>query len=74
MVSPIFVGREASLLAIQEAQAGNRPVIGLVQKDAELEDPKPPDFLTRWDRDGGGTPALDAGWVIERPGAGTSTA
>ncbi len=46
MVSPIFVGREASLLAVQEAQAQNRAVIGLVQKDPEVEDPKPADFLT----------------------------
>jgi ATP-dependent Lon protease len=45
MVSPIFVGREASLLAIQEAQAKNRTVIGLVQRDPELEDPKESDFL-----------------------------
>jgi len=33
MVSPIFVGREASLLAVQEAQVKNQTVIGLVQKD-----------------------------------------
>jgi ATP-dependent Lon protease len=46
MVSPIFIGREASLLAVQEAQARNHTVIGLVQKDAEVEDPKPADFLT----------------------------
>ncbi len=46
MVSPIFVGREASLLAVQEAQAKNQTVIGLVQKDPEIEDPKPADFLT----------------------------
>ncbi len=45
MLAPIFVGREASLLAIQEAQAANHPVIGMVQKDAELEDPQPADFL-----------------------------
>jgi ATP-dependent Lon protease len=45
MVSPIFVGREASLLAVQEAQAKNHTLIGLVQRDAELEDPKPEDFL-----------------------------
>ena len=45
MVSPIFVGREASLLAIREAQSKNRTVIGLVQSDPELEDPKPADFL-----------------------------
>ncbi len=46
MVAPIFIGREASLLAVQEAQAKNRTVIGLVQKDAEVDDPKPADFLT----------------------------
>src|SRR5258708_2360649 len=46
MVSPIFVGREASLLAVQEAQAKNETVIGLAQKDPEVEDPKPADFLT----------------------------
>jgi ATP-dependent Lon protease len=45
-VSPIFVGREASLLAAQEAQASNCTIIGLVQRDPELEDPKPADFLT----------------------------
>ncbi len=45
MVSPIFVGREASLMAVQEAQVKNQTVIGLVQKDPELEDPKPADFL-----------------------------
>lgn len=45
MVSPIFVGREASMLAVQEAQSKNRTVVGLVQKDPDLEDPKPADFL-----------------------------
>jgi ATP-dependent Lon protease len=46
MVSPIFVGREASLMAVQEAQAKNQTVIGLAQRDPEVEDPKPADFLT----------------------------
>jgi ATP-dependent Lon protease len=45
MVSPIFVGRESSLLAVQDAQSRNQTLIGLVQKDPELEDPKPADFL-----------------------------
>ena len=45
MVSPIFVGREASLLAVQDAQSKNQTVIGLVQKDPEIDDPKPADFL-----------------------------
>lgn len=46
MVAPIFIGRESSLFAVQEAQQKNRTVIGLVQKDAEIDDPKPSDFLT----------------------------
>src|SRR6202142_388196 len=45
MVAPIFIGRESSLVAVQDAQAKNQTVIGLVQKDPELEDPKPADFL-----------------------------
>ena len=39
MVSPIFVGREASLLAVQEAQMNNRTVIGLTQRDPENDEP-----------------------------------
>jgi len=45
MVSPIFVGREASLLAVEEAQARNQTVIGLVQRDPQIEQPRPSDFL-----------------------------
>src|SRR5574338_6846 len=45
MVSPIFVGREASLLAVQEAQHKELTVIGLTQKDSELENPGTEDFL-----------------------------
>jgi ATP-dependent Lon protease len=45
MVSPIFVGREASLLAVQEAQRKEQTVIGLTQKDPELNDPGAEDFL-----------------------------
>src|SRR5512138_1581774 len=45
MVSPIFVGRESALLAVQDAQARNQTLIGLVQKDPEVDDPKPADFL-----------------------------
>lgn len=45
MVSPIFVGREASLLAVQEAQRLNQTVIGLTQRDADLDEPGPKDFL-----------------------------
>ncbi len=45
MVSPIFVGREGSLLAVQEAQHKERTVIGLTQHDADLDNPGPDDFL-----------------------------
>ncbi len=45
MVSPIFVGREASLLAVQEAQRKERTVIGLTQKDPEVNEPGVNDFL-----------------------------
>ena len=45
MVSPIFVGREASLLAVQEAQHKEQTVIGLTQTDADLDHPGPDDFL-----------------------------
>jgi ATP-dependent Lon protease len=45
MVSPIFVGRESSLLAVQDAQRKERTVVGLTQKDPDLEDPGVDDFL-----------------------------
>ncbi len=45
MISPIFVGRESSLLAIQEAQRSNQTVIGLSQRDSEQNNPGRDDFL-----------------------------
>jgi len=45
MVSPVFVGREASLLAAQEAQRKEQTIIGLTQKDPEVNDPNVNDFL-----------------------------
>ncbi len=45
MVSPIFVGRETSLLAIQEAQLNNQSVIGLTQRDANKDKLDSDDFL-----------------------------
>jgi ATP-dependent Lon protease len=45
MVTPVFLAREASLLAIQEAHERNHTVIGLTQRDPELEDPGGNDFL-----------------------------
>jgi ATP-dependent Lon protease len=45
MVSPIFIAREASLLAIEDAQENDQTVIALVQRDSDQDDPGPGDFL-----------------------------
>jgi ATP-dependent Lon protease len=45
MVSPIFVGREGSLLAVHEAQTKEHTVIGLTQRDPEVDDPDAEDFM-----------------------------
>jgi ATP-dependent Lon protease len=45
MVSPVFVGRETSLLAIEDAQINDQTVIALIQRDPEQDDPSPADFL-----------------------------
>jgi len=45
MVTPVFVAREASLLAIKGAHKNERTIIGLTQRDSNLEDPGPQDFL-----------------------------
>ncbi|MBK9928002.1 MAG: endopeptidase La [Anaerolineales bacterium] len=45
MVSPIFVGREASLLAVEEAQRKGLTIIGLTQTDPDQDKPGVQDFL-----------------------------
>ncbi len=45
MVTPVFVARQSSLLAIQEAHERNLTVIGLTQRDPEIEEPGPEDFM-----------------------------
>jgi len=45
MVTPVFVAREASLLAIKGAHKNERTIIGLTQRDSNMEDPGPQDFL-----------------------------
>ncbi|RPI20942.1 MAG: AAA family ATPase, partial [Chloroflexota bacterium] len=44
MVSPLFVGREASLLAIEDAQLNDQTVIAFTQKDSDQDDPGQGDF------------------------------
>ncbi len=46
MVAPVFVGREASLLAIEEAQMDNHTMIALTQRDSSIDNPKVGDFLS----------------------------
>src|SRR4030043_2136699 len=46
MVAPVFVGREASLLAIEEAQMDNHTMIALSQRDSTIDNPQVTDFLS----------------------------
>ncbi|HJW91124.1 MAG TPA: endopeptidase La [Anaerolineales bacterium] len=45
MVSPIFVGRESSIMAIEATQANEQTMIAMIQRDADLDDPGPEDFF-----------------------------
>jgi ATP-dependent Lon protease len=45
MVSPIFLSQEAALMAVEEAQMNDQTVIALTQRDPDLDDPGPDDFL-----------------------------
>jgi len=45
MVTPVFVTRQSSLLAIQEAHERDLTVIGLTQRDPDVEEPGPQDFM-----------------------------
>jgi ATP-dependent Lon protease len=45
MVSPVFIAPSPNLLAIQDAQLNFQTMVALVQKDPELEDPQPEDFM-----------------------------
>jgi ATP-dependent Lon protease len=45
MVSPIFVGRENSLLAIEEAQDNEETMIALIQRDPDKDNPTTKDFF-----------------------------
>ncbi len=45
MVSPVFVDTDAAIATLQTAHDRNQTVIGLTQKDPEMENPKLRDFL-----------------------------
>lgn len=44
MILPLFVGREKSIMAVDEALAGERYILILTQKDESVEDPTPDDL------------------------------
>ncbi|MGE5223198.1 MAG: endopeptidase La [Omnitrophica WOR_2 bacterium] len=44
MISPLFVGRESSLLSIEEAQLNDQTIIALTQRDSDNDDPGSEDF------------------------------
>ena len=44
MILPLFVGREKSVQAVDEALAGDRYILILTQKDESVEDPNPDDL------------------------------
>jgi len=44
MILPLFVGREKSIMAVDEALAGERYILILTQKDESVEDPGPDDL------------------------------
>src|SRR5450759_883746 len=46
LVTPVFVAREPSLLAIQEAHEHDRNIIGLPERVSDMESPGPEDFLS----------------------------
>ncbi len=44
LVSPLFVGREKSVRALEEAMNGNKLIILAAQKNASIDDPQPNDI------------------------------
>ncbi|MCB9134353.1 MAG: endopeptidase La [Anaerolineales bacterium] len=45
MVSPLFIGREISLMAIEVAQDNHQTVIALTQSNPDVDEPGPDDFI-----------------------------
>ncbi len=45
MVSPLFIGREKTLWAVEDAQGQNQTLIALAQRDPSAEQPHPEDFF-----------------------------
>ncbi|MFL5803276.1 MAG: endopeptidase La [Roseiflexaceae bacterium] len=46
MLTPLFVGRERSVAAVEEAMAGERTVLAIAQREADTDDVGPPDLYS----------------------------
>jgi len=46
LMSPLIVGRESSIRAVEAAMANNQRVVVFLQRDSEIQDPKPADLYT----------------------------
>ncbi len=71
MVTPVFVSREPSLLAIQEAHDHDRTIIGLTQRELGRGKPRTPGFPAHWRGNGSGAAAFNAGRLVIGAGTGT---
>ncbi len=45
MVIPLFVGRDKSILALEQAMRGDKQILLIAQKQAEVDDPAPEDLF-----------------------------
>jgi ATP-dependent Lon protease len=45
MISPVFIERESSLLAVEEGQMADQTVIALTQRDPDVDEPDPEEVL-----------------------------
>ena len=46
MIVPLFVGRDKSIRALEEAMAADKNILLVAQKDAQIDDPEPDEINT----------------------------
>ncbi len=46
VVTPLFVGREKSIIALQASMAADKKIMLVAQKDAQVDDPSDKDIYT----------------------------